>query len=124
MISALCAGSVKFASASAKNGARSPVSMSSSTIGESAASDACGSLNVGRFAIETPFGNIASIGPVGENPSHRLTIFGSIAILSPLIGIASIVSATRNPVFEVESVFANAIDGHGSRQPCPPSGLH
>src|SRR3954470_6824746 len=105
MISALFAGSVKLASASAKNGARSPVSMSSSTIGESAASEAAGSFQVGRFAIETPAGNIASIGPVGENPSQRFSIFGSIEILSPLTGVASIGTSTRNPVGDEASVL-------------------
>src|SRR5664279_2890390 len=124
MISALEPGSLKLASISAKNGARSPVSMSSTTIGEFVVSDASGSLNDGRFVTLTPFGKIASIGPVGEKPSQRLIRLGSIEILSPFFGIASIGTSTRMPVAEVASVFVNAIEGHGNMHDWPPSGLH
>jgi len=57
------------------------------------------------LAFETPVGNIASIGPVGEKPSQRLNSFGSTEMLSTLTGIASIGMFRRIPVADVESVL-------------------
>src|SRR5687768_15649494 len=93
-------------------------------IGESAASDASGLFQVGSPALDTPVGNAASIGPVGEKPSQRLNGSGSNATASRFLGIASIGISSRRPVTVVESLTSYAADGHGSKQPCPPSGLH
>src|ERR1051325_6680408 len=113
-----------FWSISAKNGARSPRSRASSTIGEPTASESSGVLNDGRPAGDTPSGNIARIGPVGENPSHRAASgAGSIATPSLLTGIPPGGRSSRSPVGVAASARRYASDGHGKRQPSPPSGL-
>ena len=121
-MSACFARSAVFLSVSAKNGARSPVVMSIRTIGESAARDRAGSDAGGRLVGETPVGNIASIGATAENPSHRFSTVGSTTIRSTLVGIASRGMSSWMPDV-VGAGFEYVIDGHGSMQPCPPSGL-
>ena len=66
---------------------------------------------------EIPFGNDTNKNPVGENPSQRLIGAGLTEIASPLIGIAVIGMSIRQPVADVESAVAYAIDGHGNKQP-------
>ena len=105
MISAAFAGSGTLTSTSAKNGMRVIVSMSRSTIGESAASDCAGSENGGRFAADTPVGNDATRNPAGEKPSQRFSGAGSTAVALSLIGIASGGMSRRRPVAEVGSAF-------------------
>src|SRR6185295_3263891 len=102
-----------------------PRSRSSKTIGEFGASDSSGFLNDGSPSGDTPSGNIAIIGPVGENPSQRASSgAGSIGFPSVLTGIAAIGRSTRNPLGVDASRLRYACDGHGNRQPAPPSGLH
>src|SRR5580692_5228853 len=117
-------GSGMFASTSAKNGRRSPVSTLITTIGESAASDASGSIQPGKFAEPTPVSNCTSIGPVGEKPSHAPKCVKSIDVPSTFSGIAASGGSNLNPVAVDESASMYAIDGHGNMQPAPPSGLH
>src|SRR5690349_21246525 len=98
--------------------------MFTSTIGESARSDASGSFQVGNPAADSPVGNIASMGATAEKPSQRLNESGSTTMPSAFTGIASRGIASRYPVADDASSFAYTIDGHGNMQPCPPSGLH
>ena len=72
--------------------------MSTTTIGESAASDASGSLKLGSPSGDTPVLNAASIGPVGEKPSQRFSHTGSIGVSSTFFGIDSIGICSRRPV--------------------------
>src|SRR5215469_6044457 len=96
-------GSGMFASTSAKYGKRSPVSTLMITIGASAASEALGSFQLGKFADDTPVSNCTSSGPLGEYPSQCAKSFGATGVLSTLVGMPSGGSASRNPVAVEES---------------------
>src|SRR5215204_5194534 len=97
--------------------------MSTSAIGAVGASESSGFFQDGRFVFDTPLGNETRIGPVGENPSHRLTHAGSTATPSMFIGIASSGMSSRRPVAVDGSSTSYAALGQGNKQPCPPSGL-
>src|SRR6185436_5964817 len=79
----------------------------------------------GSPSDETPPGNIASIGPVGEKPSHRaLNGAGSTGTPGVLTGMPSAGRSSRTWVAVDGSCAVYVCDGHGKRQPWPPSGLH
>ena len=103
MMSGRPAGSKMFMSTSAKCSRRSPVSMLTTTTGESSASDAAGSVCGGRPSAETPPANAATMAPDGLKPSNRFHGAGSTEISSRLVGMPSIGIATRWPVGVFES---------------------
>src|SRR3569623_495792 len=111
-------------SISAKCATRSPVVMSSTTVGLSWVIDIVMSLAGGRPSGETPPGNDITIGAAGEKPSALFQPLGSTVVPSKFVGSVLSGIASFLPVAVVASSTSNAEFGHGVMQWLIPSGLH